>query len=360
MILPDTSAVSWSPIGDQGFTVLLPFLAAVTGCAVGFVVASVVLRAHNNRIARYWAILEARWDPLMLDLLAGDGHADAMVRAIPPGDERRFVEYLMRYARRIRGPERLLLAGLARPYLYTVSGELRHRSVERRARAVQTLGELGLERYRAELLAALDDPAPLVVIIAAVALSREYHADDVLRVVGSVSRLELLTNRLLVSMLQRMGPQSAWAFHRTLADPAQPLKLRTVAAKVLAQFNDQAAGDIAARVIGTTGDTDLRVALLQVLERIGAAEHLDVARRLVGDPVAAVRGAAVRILGSVGGAAEAPLLLQALDDPVSWVAIHAAEALRRAGRTDLLEQAAEARQRRASVVSREMLFQADG
>lgn len=360
MIQADSLALRWSPIGDQGFQVLLPFLVLVTGCAVAFVGASLVLRARNNRIARRWALLEARWDPVMLDLLAGTGPDDALFRLIEPVDQRRFVEYLMRYSRRIRGPERHHLARLARPYLYTVSGELRHRSVERRARAVQTLGELGLEDYRGDLLAALDDPAPLVVMIAAVALSREYRAEDALRVIGSVSRLELLNHRLLVSMLQRLGPQAAWAFRKTLADRGQPPKLRTIAAKVLALFNDQAAGEIAARAIETTDDLDLRVALLQIIARVGAAEHLPLARRLADDPAAAVRGAAVRILGVQGGGDDVPILVRALDDPVSWVAIHAAEALRRSGRSDLLEAVAAARERRSSIISREVLFKEPG
>lgn len=356
MILPALQPDAWSPLGDRGFAVLLAFIGIVSLCAAAFVVASLLLRGRNNAIARSWAAFEARCDPVMLDVLAGVAPLDAVRAVLTPRDDRQFVEYLLRYGRRIRGRERVLLRDLAAPYLYAVSGDLRSRSVERRARAAQAIGDLGPATYRAELLEALDDRAPLVSMVAAVALSREYRPEDVLRVIRSTSRLMLLTTRLLVSMLQRLGPEAAWAFREVLADVTQPPKLRAVAAKVLAGFNDQAAGDIAAREVQATTDTDLRVALLQILERVGSSEHLGVARRLATDPDAAVRGAAVRMLGSVGGEADLPVLQAALEDPVAWVAIHAAEGLRRSGRSDLLEAMVQARGRRSSIVVSEVLF----
>jgi hypothetical protein len=189
-----------------------------------------------------------------------------------------------------------------------------------------------------------------------VSLSREYRPEDVRRVVNSVARLTLLTNRLLVSMLERLGPDAAWAFREVLADRGRPAKLRTVAAKVLAAFNDQPAGPIAVAVLADTDDLDLRVAALQILQRIGSAEHLPVARRLAADPAPAVRGAAVRILSRVGEPEDLQRLVDALEDPVAWVAIRAAEGLRQAGRPDLLERLAAARHRRSSIVAGEMLF----
>jgi HEAT repeat protein len=358
VISSDTLALATSPLGDEAFQVLLVSIGLLILCTVGFVGASVLLRIRNNRIARQWARLEARWDPVMLEVLSGAAPIDALEALVPREDARRFVEYLMRYARRIRGTERVLITGLAGPHLYTVSGDLTNGNVERRARAAQMLGELGPVRYRTELLAALKDPAPVVVMIAAKALSRECRPEDAPPLIESVSRLSLLTGRLLVAMLQRLGPQAAGAFRQTLADPTQPAKLRAVAAKVLAGFNDQAAADIAAAVVDQTEDVDLRVAALQVIEQVGTADHLPLARRLTTDPEPAVRGSAIKILGKQGAEADVPLLVDALEDPVSWVAIHAAEGLRRGGRA-VLEAVAEVRRRRSSVVAREMLFKED-
>ena len=353
-------ALSGRGAGDRGFLILLGFIVIVTLCALGFVLASLFLRWRNNRVARRWAGLEARWDPVMLDVLAGAAPAAALHALVRPPDHRWFVEFLLRYGRRIRGHERDVLSQLAAPYLYAVSGDLRHRSVERRAQAVQAIGQLGRAAYRAELVTALEDPAPIVVVIAAVALSREYRADDVRQVIKSVNRLELLTNRLLVSVLRRLGSESAWAFREVLGDSTQSAKLRTVAAKVLAHFNDQESGPFAVEAVDQTDDLDLRVAALQILERIGVAEHLPVVRRLAQDPAPAVRGAAIRILARVGEEQDLQRLVTALDDPVSWVAIHAAEGLRQSGRTDLLEQVAAAHRRRSSIIVSEVLFRDAG
>ena len=358
MTSSDTLALVTSPVGDQAFGVLLLSIGILLLCTCGFIGASVLLRVRNNRIDRQWARLAARWDPVMLDVLSGAAPVDALEALVPREDSRRFVEYLMRYARRIRGAERVLITGLAGPHLYVVSGDLANGNVERRAQAAHMLGELGPIRYRSELLTALDDPAPVVVMIAAKALSRDYRADDAPRLIESVSRLSLLTSRMLVAMLHQLGPQAAWAFRQTLADPRQPAKPRAVAAKVLAGFNDQASADIAAAVLDQTNDVDLRVAALQVIERVGTADHLPLARRLTKDPEPAVRGSAIKILGTQGNEADVPLLVDALEDPVSWVAIHAAEGLRRRGRA-VLEAVAEVRRRRSSVVAREMLFQED-
>lgn len=348
--------MNWELVGDRGFLILLGFIGLVSLSAVGFVAATLLLRARNNQTARRWAALETRWDSVMLDVLAGAAEPAALRRLVKPGDDRWFVEYLLRYGRRIRGPERRLLRQMAGPSLFAVSGDLRHRSVERRARAVQSVGELGPEQYRVELLAALADPAPLVVMIAAVTLSREYRAADAARVIRSVNRLSLLTNRLLVSMLARLGPEAAPAFREVLADPGETAKLRTIAAKVLTQFNDQEAAAAAAAAVERTDDVDLRVALVHLLAQVGSEEHLPVARRLAHDPVAAVRGAAIRMLGTLGGDDDMTLLVDALEDPVSWVAIHAAEGLRRSGRSDLLEQVARVRKRRSSIIVSEVML----
>lgn len=357
---PDLVGGPAVPLTDRGFLILFAFIALVTLGALGFVLASLMLRRRNNRIARQWAAREARWDPVMLDVLAGATPAERLHALIPPREHAAFVEYLLRYGRRIRGPERKQLEDLAQPYLYAVSGDLGHRNFERRARAAQSCGELGAGAYRAELLDALDDPAPLVVMIAAVALSREYRPEDVRRVIAGVTRLHLLTNRLLVSMLHRLGADSAWAFREVLADRGRPAKLRTVAAKVLAAFNDQEAGPVAVAAIENADDLDLRVAILQILQGIGEAEHLPVARRLADDPAPAVRGAAIQILGRAGEERDLDLLVRALEDPVPWVAIRAAEGLRRSGRPDLLDRLAAARQRRSSIVVSEMLFRDTG
>ncbi|MDH3496428.1 MAG: HEAT repeat domain-containing protein, partial [Gemmatimonadota bacterium] len=249
------------PFGDEIFWLLSLSIVVVVISAASLTLAAVVLRVRNNRVARRWAALEAAWDPLMLAVLAGDRPPGDLARTVAVADARQFLTYLVRYARRVKGRDRAVLQQFAEPYLPLALAELRDRRAERRAAAAQVLGELGPQTYRTQLVGALEDPAPLVVVIAAEALARDYAPEHAPALLDRLARLELWTVRFLVSMLQRMGPESAWIFRDALADAARPVRLRTIAANVLAVFNDLPAGDIAAHALDGADDTDLRVAL---------------------------------------------------------------------------------------------------
>lgn len=324
------------PFGDEIFWLLSLSIVVVVISAASLTLAAVVLRVRNNRVARRWAALEAAWDPLMLAVLAGDRPPGDLARTVAVADARQFLTYLVRYARRVKGRDRAVLQQFAEPYLPLALAELRDRRAERRAAAAQVLGELGPQTYRTQLVGALEDPAPLVVVIAAEALARDYAPEHAPALLDRLARLELWTVRFLVSMLQRMGPESAWIFRDALADAARPVRLRTIAANVLAVFNDLPAGDIAAHALDGADDTDLRVALIRLIDRVGTADHVPLLRRLVADPVPAVRGAAIRALATLGGDAEAALIGRAIDDDSHWVAIHAVRALRKLGQGELL------------------------
>jgi hypothetical protein len=338
------------PFGDRIFWLLSLSIVLVVLCAVGMIVTALALRWRNNRTARQWAMREAVWDPVSLDVLEGARPPEDLTRLVRQSDRRHFVTYLLRYVRTVRGGGRAMVQRLARPHLPLVAAELAHRQAERRALAVQTLGELGPHEYRDRIAGALDDAAPLVMVIAAGAIARDYSPEDVRHLLDRVGQLELWTVRFLVSMLQRMGPQSAWAFREVLGDPLRPNRVRAIAGHVLAQFNDLPSGDLAARVLETAHDPDLQVAALRVLEHVGTAEHLPVVRGLARDPEPAVRGNAVRVLAAVGGEAEVPTIRAALDDDSHWVAIHAVGALKRLGRADLLRSLVETGHRWSTAV----------
>jgi hypothetical protein len=338
------------PFSDRIFWLLSLSIIVVVLCAIGMITAALLLRRRNNRTARQWAAREAVWDPVILEVLEEARPVEDLTRLVRPADRRYFVTYLLRYVRTVRGSGQELVRELARPYLPLVAAELRHRQPERRALAVQTLGELGPHEYRPRIAEALDDSAPLVTVIAAGALARDYSPDDVRHLLARVGQLELWTVRFLVSLLYRMGPESAWAFREVLGDAARPARVRTIAGHVLALFNDLPSGDIAARALETADDVDLQVAALRVLERVGTAEHLVVVRRLARSPEAAVRGSAVRTLAAVGGEAELGIIRAALDDESHWVAIRAVRALRELGRTDLLRSLVEAGHRWSTAV----------
>ena len=71
------------------------------------------------------------------------------------------------------GAERDVLKEAAAPYLKEVLPLLDNRRVGIRARAVQTLGTLGLPDYLAEVNQAVDDPSPFVAALAARLMARQ-------------------------------------------------------------------------------------------------------------------------------------------------------------------------------------------
>jgi HEAT repeat protein len=312
------------------------------------------LRLHNLRRARQRADLEAQWEPIILEVLAG-GAPDAKLHAlVKPEDEGYFVSFLMRYSTRLKGDEREAVLDLSREYLPAVALQLKRRSPERRARAVQTLGELDAHGYTDDLMSALSDPSPLVAITAARALARQRNPDLAQGLVASFGAVELWHKRFLSSMLASMGPKSGAILRDALGDPNRPTHTRVLAAETLVQLNDLAAADSATAVIQTETDTDLLVAALRLIQRVGGEEQREPVKGLLQAPDPAVRANAVRALACVGTQSDVDLVRSAVEDESNWVVMHAVWGLKALGRLDVLRELVSSNHHRAAA-AREML-----
>ena len=317
--------------------------------AIGLGVSVVLLRLRNTKTARRWTRLEGKWQTAVLDVLTGDIALEALWRLVAPGEELHFIDYLLRYARRLQGAEREIVRQLAQPYLPKIAARVHHEDPDRRARAVYTLGQLGLPQY-AELVAeALDDATPLVSIIAALALLQKDLVGYVDAVLARVHRFVNWDPNFLASMLASVGEEVAVALRRALSDAKLSPMVRRIAATSLQYLNDVPAADVAAQVCDSEADPELVAACLRVLTAVGRPEHLPVVRRLMGSDNFVVRAAAASALGTLGGATDLAVLRQAYEDDSRWVAIHAARALRRAGEIELLQSLASSHRYRASL-----------
>jgi hypothetical protein len=127
-----------------------------------------------------------------------------------------------------------------------------------------------------------------------------------------------------------------------------------VLAEALLLQGDLSAGDVAAEVLVTSTDRELRIATLRLLHGVGRPEHAAVVRRFLGESDDVVRAQAVRALGSVGSAADVPVLLDAMGDPWPWIALRAARAALEAGGRDALEALA-ASDRPTAALARQVL-----
>ena len=345
--------------GTQWVLVALIVSVGVLGViALLFAAAVLVLRVHNERTRERWIELEARWTTDLLDLVTGVPEAAAALREkVAPGEERSFLDFLIRFGRRLSGGERALLAALAKPLLHHLVPDLASRSPESRARAVQTLAIFGLPEHEAEVVGALRDPSPIVALTAAWALARREHdryADDI---VAQLERFESWSTDFVASMLARIGPAVAAPLRRIFGDPAARARSRVVAGQALRHLNDLPAAEIAAGILGAERDREVLAAALRVLEHIGRPAHAPAVRALVqasDDPV--VHKNAIEVLSRLGGDDEdVEAARRALSDPSPWVAMAAARALEYLGRRDILADVATTAEHPRAVLAQQVL-----
>ncbi|MBT8488064.1 MAG: hypothetical protein HKN72_14375 [Gemmatimonadetes bacterium] len=295
-------------------------------------------RARKLAVGRRVQDRTARWQFELREVLYGDGSLDALRASIDDGNRVEFLNFLLEYARRLDGEEHEVVRSLAEPHLAKILPYLDHRVAGRRARAVQTLGELGLPGYAEQVISALDDPSPDVAMVAASTLAAAEDGTYADAVLARMERFAHWRLDFLVAMLSSMGAAAAPAFRWTLADDQAVPRVRAVAADALAQLDDAASADLAHEVLTTQAEVELRAATLRLLASVGRGEHVDAIRLAVEDHALPTRLHAVRALGSLGSEDDLDTLYAAAtDDPSPWVAIAAARALKEAGGADRLE-----------------------
>lgn len=318
--------------GDQVlFLVTVAILVLMVVVAV-FAGVTLVLRLRNDWKARRWARLEERWGPLILEVLDGTRKPADLWERVQVRDSLYFVNFLLRYARRLRGGEERKIRELARPFLPRVVLLVTRGTPERRARAIQTLAVLGLPEFDEGVLRGLDDPSPMVAMVAARGLAEPEHPEYLPEILERIDRFRVWNPRLVASMLASVGPEAAPALRETLEDRSRGSRVRVICARALAALNDAASADAAANLLAVEEDRNLVVACLEILETVGTEEHLPGVRRLTEHPDAPIRLAAVKALGSLGESEDVERLVRALsEDPSPWVALHSARGLARLG-----------------------------
>ena len=304
--------------------------------AVGLALVAVALRISNDSKARRWARLERRWEPLSLEVVVGLTPPERLWALVGRKDRLRFVNYLLRFAKRVSGSERRIVDDLAAPYLDLILPQLTRRTPERRARAVQTLSTLGSRPYMNVILRALDDPSPLVAMVAARSLARTGNPENAAAILSRMHRFDQWRPSFLASMLATMGPAVAPALRKALAYKGYAPGVRAVAADALRELHDYVSADAAALVLEESTDRNLIAATLNLMAHVGRAEHLPAVRRHATSTEAILRARAIAALGHVGAAEDLPFIVGAFHDDSAWVVLRAGEALLEAGATDKL------------------------
>lgn len=302
-----------------------------------FSVYALLLRVRNGRRARLWETLKSRWEGPVLSAIVDPTRIDEVHQSVPEKYRLHFVNFILEYTRRVKGEERQTLRMLASPYLDLIVERMKHRDAGRRARAVQTLGTLGLPAYSSEVLVGLGDESPLVSMTAARYLARREFPEFAPTVLKHIDRFDAWNRRFLASMLAEMGSEVSNTLRDGLIDDMRPDWLRAVFAEALRIQRDPLAGDPAAAALGQDPDRELAASLLRLIAEVGRAQHLPVVRLFASSEDGMLRSQAMHALGLLTDGSDLSALMEGLDDSSPWTAIHAARGVKEAGGRTLLE-----------------------
>jgi len=326
-------------LGQDGlFLFLVVAIVFLTVTIFVFAITSLILRFRNALRRKRWLRLEEKWEPVFMDVLVEAKPLEALWDLVETGEELSFLTYLLRYSRLVKGRERAVVDALACRYLDHAVPYSLSRMAERRARAIQMLGDLGIPQFSSPVIAALDDPSPLVAMIAASALMARPSEEFSTAVLARLDRFTQWRPTYLAALMAAPGPSAGPRLREALADRTRSPAVRRVAAIALTFLNDHLAAAPACVVASEETDRDLVASSLRLLAHVGHSEHLPVVRARMDSPDEILRGAAARALGSLGIEEDRERLHRAaLDDPSKWVALNAARALLNTQGRSLLE-----------------------
>ena len=308
----------------------------------------VLLRIKNNVIAKRYSRLEQSWEGQIMDYLSADG-VDLKPIAIRKADRLFFVQYLYRFASRLRGQELQIIKDLARPHLPMVARKLQSGYPELRARNINILATLGFPEFIQPIIEALNEDAPIVKMAAARILADSNYPEHIGLIMPVLSSFDEWSLNFLASMLAGMGPEIASRLREELLNPEGSVRVRIASAEALRRMGDLAAPDIAVQVLEFGLDPELSASCLKILRDMGTPRHRPLLLGLVASPVEVIRIHAMSALGSVGSIKDSNTLRKGLDDPSAWVALQAARSMGHLNATELLEAIARSDHPRAAI-----------
>jgi len=318
-------------LADQVLWVLVLMILGLLGLAIFFAGFTFLLRLRNEKEGQLWAGLKESWEPTLLDVLTNPDRLEALWEKVGEKDHLNFLEFVLRYTQRLGGTERDALRKAAAPYLAEVVPQLGHKRLGIRARAVQTLGTLGLPKYTEEIKKAVNDPSPFVAAIAARLLAHEVGAEAASDLCRSLAQFKTFRTWYLVDMVVAMGPGAIPAIRETLADSDMPVRIRGVAAHALSVLRDLESATLAAELTVREKDPGFLTSLLRLLAQVGTPDHSPAIRAHLDSEEFFVRAAATRTLSELGVEEDLPFLVEKLSDPSAWVRTAAARGVYRIG-----------------------------
>ncbi len=308
----------------------------------------VLLRIKNNVVAKRYSRLERSWEGQIMDFLSSDGSEHGTIE-VRNADRMFFVEYLYRFASRLRGQELQIIKNLARPHLPMVAKKLRSGYPELRAKNINILATLGFPEFIEPIIEALNEDAPIVKMAAARILADRNYPEHINLIMPVLASFDEWSMNFLASMLAGMGPEIAYRLREELLNTTGSARVRIAAAEALRRIGDLAAPDVAVQVLELESDAELSASCLKILRDMGTPRHRPLLLGLVSSPVEVIRIHAMSALGAVGSKKDSFILRQGLDDSSAWVALQAARSMGQLNDFEMLEAIAASDHPRAAI-----------
>jgi hypothetical protein len=320
--------------------------------------------AHNKVRAARLKSLEEAWIPQILAVLGGEKEASVVHAMVEARDEFFFLEVLLGFLNVTEEELQANLKDLAEPYLAKVAKRFDDLSTPERAIAVLVLTRFGGAPYLDQIERALDDPSPLVAMVAARYFCQTEGPEFTPRFLKHADRFRTWNVNLLGSMLAEIGQGAMADLTDTLVDPQASDRMRAVAAHAISII-DPVEGALAAdRVLeeeeaSEKPSVELVAACLRTIQAACSPSHLARIRRLCESPEFVIRVRAIDALRDLAREdQDFELLERLLADENYWVALRAAEALAELGRIEVLERLASQEDVRETLVQ-EVIEQAE-
>ena len=306
-------------------TLLLPGLAGIF--------ATVALSYLVVRIARRGTVLmeherARRMEAMLRAFLSGTHDARALARAAREVEERAFWVAIERVATSPNPPHRYRVGEVLERNRHVVEERraLRDDSPWRRELAARRLGLLGSRRTRAALRRAMVRGPEPVTLAAAQSLSRLRDRPALRWVLAHPQALARRTPRSRAAVLRGFGRAGLPIIAETLGKGVADPRMERAMIETLGLGSvDTARGAIEQRL--SSADTDVRVAAVRALGRMGGGASAALLIARLTDPEWSVRAQAARALGPTGAPEAVEPLRACLTDRAWWVRRHAAYAL---------------------------------
>lgn len=284
------------------------------------------LRLRRRLRDRRRAGVIAHWRAIIADAVTGASRTPASAaRKLRRGERQEFLRLWVYTRSMLEGAAAERLIALAHTLRLTefVRAQAKQAHLGTRLLAMQAQGYLRDADSIAELIAATDDPNPLVSIIAAEALGAIDPARAVALLIPKIATRRDWPRTHVFNLLQRAGSAA-------LSEPLYR-EIRTAAdedAAYLLQFAEIAEFDvrdaIAAEVLASSGNPELLAAALKAATGHAPVPRID---EFLAHPAWYVRMQAATLVGRIGRADDAGRLEQLLADEEWWVRYRAAKAL---------------------------------